>query len=219
MRTANACDARTLIRRAKALVFDFDGTLVDSNDIKWRAFELCFSDFPERLTEIMAYCRSNPHLPRGEKFRVIYESILDLRYTDEIDKGLEGRFNHLTLQPIVDAPEIRGASHFLREVSRTRMTAVLSSTPTPIVNQIVEARGWRSYFMEVQGAPVKKGKWLSECRSRYGLYGEEIIYFGDTSEDRKAAEEGECLFVGVCDPRLKGGDVFYLSDFGGVSCL
>lgn len=45
-----------LIREARALVFDFDGTLVDSNAIKRRAFERCFSEFPDRLEEIMRYC-------------------------------------------------------------------------------------------------------------------------------------------------------------------
>ena len=50
---------------AKALVFDFDGTLVDSNAIKWKAFEACFDRFPDRREEILSYCRGNNHTKPG----------------------------------------------------------------------------------------------------------------------------------------------------------
>jgi phosphoglycolate phosphatase-like HAD superfamily hydrolase len=50
------------------LVFDFDGTLVDSNPIKWQAFAQMFAEVRERRDEILAYCYGNPRIARGEKF-------------------------------------------------------------------------------------------------------------------------------------------------------
>ena len=61
---------------ARAMVLDFDGTLVDSNPIKMRGFEAVFADFPERLPKIMAYCQGGPETPRGQKFKHVYEVIL-----------------------------------------------------------------------------------------------------------------------------------------------
>lgn len=74
-----------IVRQARALVCDIDGTLVDSKSIKWRAFELRFGEFPDGLEEILPYCRGHHHIPRGEKFRYVNERILGLPFTSEIE--------------------------------------------------------------------------------------------------------------------------------------
>jgi len=40
------------ISQAQALILDFDGTLVDSNPIKLKAFDLCFEKYGDRMDEI-----------------------------------------------------------------------------------------------------------------------------------------------------------------------
>lgn len=189
--------AAELISGARALVFDFDGTLVDSNPIKWRAFEVCFQDFPDRLPEILAYCRSFNHTPRDVKFRHVYEKILGRPYTPDIEKTLLERFEKETTEQIVGAPEIAGAEAFLRSACRTHSTAVLSSTPSEFLRTILEHRRWTGYFKWIQGAPVDKARWLQELHSGQGIPLDSIIFFGDTVEDRDAALKSGCRFVHV----------------------
>lgn len=189
--------AHALLRHARALAFDFDGTLVDSNPVKWRAFERCFTEFPERLDEIVAYCRGHHAIPRGEKFRHVYERILGLPYSEDVAAGLDRRFAALTTEQIVAAPEIPGADRFLRSVSGGRLTALLSTTPHQTLLAIVAGRGWSELFAAVEGAPVAKGEWLRGWRERRGLAAEELVFFGDTVEDATAAAAAGCPFVAV----------------------
>lgn len=186
-----------LISGARALVFDFDGTLVDSNPIKWRAFEVCFRDFPDRLPEILAYCRSFNHTPRDVKFRSVYETILRRPYGPDVEKALLKRFERETTEQIIEAAEIPGAEEFLRSACRTHVTAVLSSTPSEPLRTILERRGWTGYFKWIQGAPVDKARWLRELHSRKGIPMDSILFFGDTVEDRDAALQSGCRFVHV----------------------
>lgn len=189
-----------LVKRARALVFDFDGTLVRSNEIKWRAFELCFGDFPERLDEILAYCRSRHHISRGVKFRHVYEGILGLAYTPEVDARLHARFEAASTRQIVAAPPVPGAERFLAATRPGRATALLSSTPQEVLARIVVDRGWRRYFDEIRGAPIEKAAWLREYRARAMLGGDDVVMFGDTEEDAAAAVAAGCAFVAVgCD--------------------
>jgi len=181
--------------QAKGLVFDFDGTLVDSNLIKWKGFEACFSGFPGRLEEIMAYCRGNSHTPRWDKFRHVYERILRLPYTPEDERRLSRAFEEATTQKIVETPEVPSAERFLRRVASTHWTALLSATPNPILAQILKNRGWGEIFREVQGAPVHKAVWLRELRGRKSWGAAQLLFFGDTPEDAQAAAEADCLFV------------------------
>ncbi len=207
--------AATTIRGARALVFDFDGTLVDSNRIKWRGFEEVFAGFPDRVDEIMAYCRGANHTIRGQKFRHVYERILGLPYTADLEADLQARYADATTQAIIDAREIPGAMAFLTDVADRYHTALLSSTPHPILLEIIERRGMQRYFRHVQGAPVDKAAWLCAFRRDHALASEQIVFFGDTKEDTIAAVVSGCAFIGVGEAVLFPETCAIIADFQG----
>ncbi len=186
-----------ILRQSRCLAFDLDGTLVDSNEIKWRAFEEVFKDYTDRLPEISRYCRSSNHTIRGQKFRHVCEEILGLPYTQAIDRSLHERYAGFTTQAVIDAPEIAGAECFLRRVAGRYETAVLSSTPHEILPIILEGRHWDELFHVRQGAPVNKAAWLGDFRHKRGLALHEMVFFGDTPEDMEAGEKAGCTFIGV----------------------
>jgi len=204
-------DVSNIVFQARALVFDFDGTLVDSNAIKWRAFEKCFVEFPDRHEEIFKYCQGNNHMTRGEKFRHVYETILKLTYTPTIEADLHEQFAATTSQ-IIAAPEIQGANQYLQKVSGSHITALLSSTPHDTLLQILEGRGWRHYFATIQGSPVDKEAWLRVFRKKHRLAQPEVLFFGDTPEDASAAQ-GECTFIAVGECNLASFGLHSISDF------
>lgn len=191
-----------IVLRARALVFDFDGTLVDSNAIKWRAFEKCFAEFPDRHEEIFKYCQGNNHMTRGEKFRHVYETILKLPYTPTIEADLHERFAAATTGQIIAAPEIPGTNQFLQMVSGSHTTALLSSTPHATLLQLLEERGWRDYFNTIRGAPVNKAAWLQVFREERMLHEQDVVFFGDTFEDATAAKAAACTFIAVVNDTL-----------------
>lgn len=182
---------------AKALVFDFDGTLVDSNAIKWKAFEVCFDRFPAYREEILSYCQANNHTTRYEKFRWVYERILKLPYNPVVEEQLSRLFEEQSTRQIVEAPEIPGAAAFLKRRKGKQALVLLSSTPQPILLKILAGRGWESLFDEVRGAPVDKTAFLEEFLVRKSLRREEVLFFGDTSEDADAARRAGWSFVAV----------------------
>ena len=206
-------DLADLLRRAKAFVFDFDGTLVHSEEIKSQAFKLCFADYPDRLDNIMAYCRGHNHNMRCEKFHYICQEILRLDYTADVAAMLQDRFASATTRQIIEAPEVRGASGFLALSVSYRMNALLSGTPHEALIHILVERGWRKYFNEIRGAPVDKGRWLLAFRERYGLAESETVFFGDTIEDAEAAKNAGCAFIAVGEKALARKVQYFIKDF------
>lgn len=202
-----------VVRRAKALVFDFDGTLVDSNSIKWQAFEICFANFPDRREQIIAYCRENNHTPRGDKFRYVYEQVLGLPYTLEVATMLHQRFAAETTHHIIEAPEIPGASQFLKAIKHSHLTALLSTTPHMTLLHILERRGWRPFFKVIRGAPINKVDRLQGLLRKRRLDKEEVVFFGDTPEDGRAAQAANCTFVAVANNLLALDAVYSIADF------
>jgi phosphoglycolate phosphatase-like HAD superfamily hydrolase len=201
------------LKEAKALVIDFDGTLVDSNEIKWKAFETCLSDFSEHLWEIRAYCRDNNHTPRQEKFRHIFEKILKRPYTKEDENRFMEMFARETTERIVAAPEIPGALQFLRSFTPSRRTALLSNTPHEILLTILGRRELTGFFQEIQGAPIHKRDWISAFKNKLGMQGGEVVFLGDTFEDAKAAKEAGCIFLGVGNEALRQNVPYFIRNF------
>jgi phosphoglycolate phosphatase len=192
------------IQTSKGIVFDFDGTLVDSNEIKRRGFDFVFAEYPERMTEIRQYCYSFNHTIRGEKFRHVTEQILGLPYTPELEQLCHERYAAFTTESVAAAPEIPGAAAFVKSLASYR-PALLSSTPTAILLQILDRRGWRSLFPTVQGAPVDKRTWLKDFQGVLGCRPEQLLFFGDTDEDGDSGRLSGCTFVRVGkDPEHAG---------------
>ena len=197
MRVVNVADAvRRALSAPRRIIFDFDGTLADTNEIKKRAFDLVFAAYPEHIKEIQAYCHGFNHTIRGEKFKYVTEKILGLPYTPERDRLFHEAYARFTAAGVMSAAEIPGAASFLRRI-RSREPALVSSTPHEILIEILERRGWRSMFGEIRGAPVNKREWIRSLQGSVGCKPDELLFFGDTDEDETSAREAGCTFVRV----------------------
>jgi phosphoglycolate phosphatase-like HAD superfamily hydrolase len=206
-------EIRAALAASRRVVFDFDGTLVDSNDIKRRGFDLVFSDHPDHMKEIQDYCHGNNHTIRGEKFKYVTEKILGQTDTPELALSLHELYDRFTTDGVAAAPEIAGASAFLRGLA-DRPPALVSATPHDILLKIVDRRGWRSLFSEVRGAPVNKAEWLRDLQASLGCQASELVFIGDTDEDEESARSVGCTFVRVGRASTKGE--FAIQDF---TCL
>ena len=70
----------------KAIAFDFDGVLVESSNIKTDAFRRLFSDYPDKVDELVEYHKKNMGISRYVKFQYFYEVLLKQSYTEYTGK-------------------------------------------------------------------------------------------------------------------------------------
>ena len=107
----------------RAIVFDFDGVLAESVEVKTRAFARLFAnETPEAVERIVAYHRQNGGISRFEKFLTIYREILKRPLTEQMFQSLCEQFSQLVVEEVVAAPWVDGAREFL---TRSAMGGVL----------------------------------------------------------------------------------------------
>lgn len=179
----------------RAVVFDFDGVLVESADIKTKAFADLFSEYPNKVEEIVTYHKQNMGISRYIKFQHIYKHILSKSLTPEQEAALGEKFSGLVLELILQADWVKGTIPFLTSLKERYDFFIASGTPQAELEYIVKKRDIPSYFCKIYGSPVLKADALQRIMKEYNLEKDEIVFVGDAETDLQAATEAGVWFV------------------------
>lgn len=185
------------VSRIKLFAFDFDGTLVQSNDIKTRAFQDVVhresSGNPHALEALRVIIENNRYLDRYGVF-----SLLEEKFPMLNAQRLAVLFSEECKMLILKAPEVSGAKMLLEAIRQKQAISIINSaTPQEPLREIIGQMDIAVYFKEIYGAPVSKTENLKAAMSLYALTPEQVIVIGDGQNDLDAARNIGCLFYGI----------------------
>lgn len=186
---------------AEALIFDFDGVIIESVEIKNQAMARIFADEPQHIPAILALNERLGGISRVVKFQEIYRTILRRSSTTGQLEHHAEQFQKLVFDEVVNCPWVPGALEFLK-ANKNRQMFVLSGTPDLELQQVVDARDLRQYFVEVHGSPPGKPETAKSILARHGLAQDDVILIGDAPLDQDAAIAAGIRFVGRLAPGL-----------------
>lgn len=189
--------------RVRAVVFDFDGVIVESGDIKTEAFLELFADYPHHLDAIKRHHLDNLGVSRFKKFAWIYQNVLREPYDTGEKIRLGDRFSAIVFQKVCETPLVAGAREALEVLAKAGVHLVVASgTPQDELDRIVDARGLRGFFAEVHGSPTEKATAVSAVIKRWGLAPTEVLFVGDGTTDHEAATRTGVRFLARRTPDL-----------------
>lgn len=183
----------------EAIFFDFDGVILDSVDVKTKAFAKMFREYgPEVEKKVVEYHLNNGGVSRFDKFRYYYEEILNKPVNEEIIKSLSQQFSNLVMEGVLASPFMPGAKECLEKLRRKGSPCyIVSATPHEEINLIVERRGLKRYFKEIHGSPRKKWEICRDIINRKNYNPQNCLFVGDTMSDYEAACKNCCCFLGI----------------------
>lgn len=184
----------------KAIIFDYDGVIVESMDLKAEAFAYVFRDCPEDvIQQVVQLHRDNGGMSRFEKFRIIYRDFLNQELTPEEEDRLAKEFSEYVFDRTVKSPFVKGTVEFLKKNYRKYTCFVASSIPHEEINKLIDAQNLRKYFKGVWGIPGEYGKDKGELAKwilvTFELDPDEVVLIGDAPNDYRAAEFAGVSFV------------------------
>ncbi|MCU0838706.1 MAG: HAD hydrolase-like protein [Rhodospirillales bacterium] len=183
--------------QTQAVIFDFDGVIVESADIKTAAFRALYRPHGAAVeAAAVAHHLANGGISRRKKIRHIHREHLGISLDQaELDR-LCALFSSLVEDAVVAAPAVPGALPLLAHLAERAPRFVVSGTPEPELKRIVARRGLTDMFTEVHGSPREKPPIIRDLLARYGLAPAAVLFIGDALTDWRAAKETGVRFVG-----------------------
>jgi phosphoglycolate phosphatase-like HAD superfamily hydrolase len=190
-----------------AIVFDFDGVLVDSVNIKEKIFGALYVEYGEEVVKkVMEHHRCNGGISRFDKFRYYHQEYLGIiLLPDDIDY-LNKKFSKLVMKLVINADEMPGVEQTLISLHHLLSLHVISATPEAELEQIIVARQMRHFFSSIHGSPQKKSSHIINIIEQNGYEKRRVLMIGDTMTDYESAVEAGIDFLGYVP--VEGNNVF-----------
>ena len=185
------------MKHAVAIIFDFDGVLVESINVKTQAFALIYAEYGTEIVEkVVAYHLMNGGISRFEKFRYWHQAFLGKELCAEELQKLGNEFSRLVKETIIKAPWVPGAYDFLVSHHQHLPLFIASGTPDEEIREIVERRDMARYFVAVQGSPASKAEIINNFCVAHGFDRDRVLMVGDSWTDYEGALSSGVRFVG-----------------------
>jgi len=201
-----------------AIIFDFDGVLVESISVKTKAFGALYVEYGEDVVkQVENYHLCQAGVSRFDKFRYFQTEILGGPPLDDGEVAdLAERFSELVVDQVVSAPMVRGAQKFLERHRGRLPMFVVSGTPTSELGEILERRNLRDYFVDFWGSPAGKIENIACLLQEHEFSASRCVMIGDVTADYEGAVSNSVSFVGRVPENHEScfsGDVKTFADF------
>jgi len=182
----------------RAIIFDFDGTIIDSNDIKREAFAEIFSEQKFSKTDFYGFVKSLGDIDRYSIIKTCAHEFFSEAYSNEDIKNKIEMYSEITQQQILLAKEIPGALDFIKKMYKKNIPLfICSATPEVNLIPIIKSIKLMKYFSRILGGPKTKEENIKFILSDYNFDKKDILYIGDSDIDFKAAKNVGCDFIGI----------------------
>lgn len=182
----------------QCVVFDFDGTLILSNQIKENTFFSVTKNIPHS-NQILKQLLKDPKLNNRKIIFYELSFLLKKIYNFDCDPNfLIEKYTNICEKLVTKAPEMAGASNTLVNLKNQGFKiAISSATPQPTLKKILKNRGMESFFDYIYGAPMSKDDHLKNLSSFIPCALSQLILVGDSEIDQKAAKNVGSHFIGI----------------------
>ncbi|HOW28631.1 MAG TPA: HAD hydrolase-like protein [Elusimicrobiota bacterium] len=180
----------------QAVIFDFDGVILESADIKTEAFRELFSFSPRHQKRIVDYHVRHAGIDRFRKFEHIYRTIIKAPLCKEQKRRLGAKFSRIVYQKVLECPFVPGVLQFLKRNHRRMQLFVISGTPQNELKLIIKKRELDRFFKRVYGSPRTKTESTINVLNRFRLIPSQTRFVGDALADYDAAKKYHIPFIG-----------------------
>ncbi|MEZ4923803.1 MAG: HAD hydrolase-like protein [Crocinitomicaceae bacterium] len=182
--------------RIKAILYDFDGVIKESTEIKTIAFEKLYAPYGTDVAEkVVQHHISHGGISRFEKFKLYHKNYLGIDLNEEQINELADQFSAIVLDQVIQSNYVKGALESIQRLSEKCDQFIVTGTPQNEIELITNSLNISQYFKGILGSPKDKITLSQEILDQYGYQSNEVLFIGDASTDYKAAIHFSFYFI------------------------
>ena len=202
-----------MYKKLKNIIFDFDGVILDSLDVKTQAFVSLYESYGSDIADkVKSYHLNNGGVSRYEKIKFWHKNYLNIELSEDELSKLANKFSNLVIDKVLLSKEVRGSINFIKNYHKNFNFFIVSGTPHDEINEITNKLNISKYFNEILGSPKNKIECCNVLKEKYLLDPESTIFLGDAMSDFKAARHNKFHFA----LRLTDYNLDIFKDFEGI---
>lgn len=202
----------------KNILWDFDGVILDSMDVRDYGFEEIFKEFEaSKVKDLLEYHRLNGGLSRYVKIRYFFESILNQGITDKQVIEFASEFSNVMRKKLVNPKNlIENTVRFIKANHSKFNFHIVSGSDQEELRFLCKELGLSDYFISINGSPTPKNTLVKELLVKYNYEATESCLIGDSINDFNAAKINSIKFYGFNNTDLLRISGNYIKDFASV---
>lgn len=184
--------------KAKIIFWDFDGVILNSNEVRDSGFELVLKDFPKTQVELLLnYHRQNGGLSRYVKFRYFFEVILGEKVSVDKIQTYAQLFSDIMLNELKNKDLlIKDSLKFIKENKDKYIMHIVSGSDGDELNTLCKYLEIDDLFKTISGSPTTKNDLVKNILNEYDYSLKQCILIGDSVNDYDAAVKNNINFLG-----------------------
>lgn len=188
----------------KIIFWDFDGVLINSNEIRNLGFVRVLSHYPpKKVDKLLKFHRENGGLSRYVKFRYFFEEVLDEEVTEEEINDWAEKFSKIMIELLIDdSLLIEETIQFVKNEYEKREMHIVSGSDQTELKYICKQLDIAKYFDSINGSPTPKTDLVADIIVKNNLSNKECILIGDSINDYEAAKINQINFLPYNNSRL-----------------
>ena len=194
-----------MFKNIKTIIFDFDGVIVDSMEVRDYGFREIFKDYSiDKVEELVNYHRINGGLSR-------FNNIIKKEITNDKVIDYANKFSNIMKEELIkDKYLIHDCIEFIKENSNKYEMHIASGSEEKELRYLCEQLGISKYFVSINGSPTHKNDIVKNIIENNKYDNEKIVLIGDSINDYEAANINKIKFIGYNNVKLKQLNEVYL---------
>ena len=185
----------------KVIVFDFDGVIIPSEELKVEAYTRIFTDFGEEAPEeAIREARQEFADARGNRFDAVRGIFRRTGRAGDIEKAVQtygGRYGDIVRKGITELRVDDATRKTLERLSKIYPLYINSNNPDEFLREMLRMLGIEPLFKGIYSSLHTKVENLRDIAKTEHLEPNAVVFIGDGEGDRKAADDFGCTFIGV----------------------
>ena len=181
----------------KAIIFDFDGVIAESTNIKTDAFVSIYNEYSEEVqARVKDYHVKNSGISRYKKILYYQKEILEQDYSEDAINDLANKFSEIVLQKVIESEYVKGSKEFIERNQLNYELHIATGTPQEEIEIIIQEKNLQNKFKSIYGTPLTKTEIIRKILTENNYKKENVVFVGDAIADLEGASNNDLNFIG-----------------------